>query len=174
MKMNDPRNLVLVGSSGAGKTVEAEALATISERSVFDVDAEIVKSVGKDIPAIFADKDLGEDFFRDLETKFLGRAAREGHRIIVPGAGAVCKEPNRILIRLGGFGLWIDPSLRILQKRLRGNKDRPNAQNPADIERRFWERRPLYADVADVRVSFDVELPIEEVTERILHKLGWK
>lgn len=174
MNINDTRNLVLVGSSGAGKSKQAKAVAAISGRSVFDVDAEIVKSIGMEIPAIFADKMLGEAYFRGLETEFLAKAALQTGSIIVPGAGAVCKEENRIIMRVSGVVLWIDVSLPILQKQLAKKKDRPLALTPEAIAQRFWERRPLYADVADLRVVIDVDVPSSEVTERILRKLGWK
>ena len=173
-RLADDQNLILTGTSGSGKTKQAKALEKILKRPLIDIDAEIVKSAGKEIKDIFADEKLGERHFRNLEAELLRKAVKLKGHIIVPGAGAVCRKENRVVMRTGGLVLWIAPDIAIIQARLAKKKDRPLATNPKAIEERFWERYSLYQDVAHIRVGIEEERPAKEITELILYELGLK
>ncbi|MGH2535664.1 MAG: 3-dehydroquinate synthase [Thermomicrobiales bacterium] len=79
--------IVLIGFSGTGKSTVARLLADRLGWSIVDTDDEIVREVGQDIPAIFAD--LGEPAFRAIERRHLLAAVARKRVVVATGGGAV-------------------------------------------------------------------------------------
>jgi shikimate kinase / 3-dehydroquinate synthase len=154
---NQLKKVALVGFMGAGKTTAARAVGGI------DTDDLIEEAAGKPIADIF--RDDGEAAFRAHE-----------EQAIVPalGGGAVTRPAVRDALD-DAVTVWLDVDVDTCWERVRGS-DRPLAQDEATFRRLYDERRPLYADVADVvaRDLHDVALAAAGVhVERgALHKLG--
>ncbi|MEG1775623.1 MAG: shikimate kinase [Clostridia bacterium] len=135
-------NLVLVGMPGCGKsTVGAEA-ARLMDLPLVDLDAEIEREAGMDIPSIFAK--WGEGGFRTLEAALVERFGREGGRVLVTGGGAVSTAANREHLRLNGFVIHLTRDISLLPM-----AGRPLSQSREALERLWRERAPLYAACAD-------------------------
>lgn len=138
-------NIVLVGMPGSGKTTVARELAQISGRPVVDIDAEIVKEKGMEIPRIF--EEFGEESFRETETQVLERVCREAGYIISTGGGAPLRPENRRAIRCNSRVYLLDRALEQLD---RGG--RPLSAN-ADLEQMWQARRPAYMAVSDIEAD---------------------
>ena len=142
---------------GAGKTTAACAVGGI------DTDDLIEAAAGKPIADIF--RDDGEAAFRAHEEQAI---------VLALGGGAVTRPAVRDALD-DAVTVWLDVDVDTCWERVRGS-DRPLAQDEATFRRLYDERRPLYAEVADVvaRDLHDVALAAAGVhVERgALQKLG--
>ena len=164
--------LYLVSFMGGGKSKQAKILAEIMGWDVLEMDALIVERMGISINAAFDDPSLGETYFRGVELEVLREASLRENLIVSTGGGAFCQPWNRDIMLESGVVVWIDVDPPIIQKRLEKKTDRPLARDPEKLAKLFEERRPLYAH-ADFRVHVDIEVPAEDVAERILRAISW-
>jgi 3-dehydroquinate synthetase len=156
------KHVALVGFMGAGKTTVARSLG---------------------LPAVSTDDDVpialfeqGEPACREREAEVVRTIlARSAPVVVDLGGGAVTTPAVRELLRTHATVVWLDVDVETAWERVKGS-DRPLAQDYDDFRRRYEERRPLYAEVADVvaRDADDVVLAAAGiVVERgALQKLG--
>jgi shikimate kinase/3-dehydroquinate synthase len=158
------KHVALVGFMGAGKTTVAErtGLRRVSTDDVLPVNE------------LFAH---GEAAFREREAQLVDELLTDeaGPLLVDLGGGAVTTPDVRDLLRKHATTVWLDVDVDTCWQRVRGS-DRPLAQDEAEFRRLYDERRPLYAEVADVvaRSADDVVLAAAGVhVERgALQRLG--
>lgn len=169
MSTDLPKNIILVGFMGCGKSTIARQLGKLLGYTVIDVDAEIEAKAGMPIPAIFEAR--GEEFFRLLEAAVLQEiGARPGRFIIATGGGVIGRKRNRSLVKQLGYVVWLQVSRETILERTRRSRDRPLLQtdDPAEkIDTLLREREPLYREVADLELDTS-ELDAEEIACGIL------
>lgn len=141
----DMTNIVLTGMPGCGKNTVGQALAELTGRKIMDLDAEIVKSDGRSIPAIFAAS--GEAEFRRLEREAAAEAGRESGRIIITGGGVVTDERNYPSLHQNGRIYHLLRDAALLPR-----EGRPLSER-ADLEAMQRERLPLYERFRDAAVE---------------------
>ncbi len=151
-----PRNVVLIGFMGCGKTTVGRKLQELLGYPFFDTDQMIEAQTGRTIPEIFAGD--GEPAFRNLETRVLGELADEtsGRRIIATGGGIVTRPENRELLRKLGFVVWLRAPVNTILQRVSRNQDRPllQTENPRErVEELLAARTPLYQETAHLEVE---------------------
>jgi shikimate kinase len=144
--------LSLVGSRGSGKTTVGRIVAALAGRSFLDLDAEIERTAGRKIAAIFAED--SEEFFRDLEERTLRRVVdREPGAVVAGGGGVVLCDGNRRALRRHGRVVWLAADPATLIGRLRAEPgDRPALTRRGlldEIEEVLARREALYRSVAD-------------------------
>ncbi len=162
---NVPRNIVLVGFMGSGKSTIGRALARKLVFELIDLDVEIVRGAdGKPITRIFEDE--GESGFRQRERQALEALA--GHRsgkVIATGGGIVGSSENRRLLKSLRFVVWLSADPEVIFERISKNRDRPllHTENPKETVRQLLaERTPLYAETSDIEINTS-GLSMEEV-----------
>ncbi len=164
-----PKNLVLVGFMGCGKSTIGRELHHRLGYPLVDMDSTIEHRVGKPIREIFAAE--GEAAFRDMESALLDELlAGNGRRIISTGGGVVVRESNRPLLRRLGFVVWLDAPVEAIVERTSRNRDRPllHAENPTEkIRALLAERTPWYRETAHLRIDTE-DLDFDEITTGIL------
>ena len=101
--MDSPRNLVLVGFMGTGKSAVGRRVAALAAAPFLEMDAELERRAGKPIARIFAED--GEPAFRDLESQLAEEWGRKQGAVISCGGGVVLREAN--LRALGANGLLV-------------------------------------------------------------------
>lgn len=154
-------HVTLVGMPASGKSSVGRVLAEKLGRPCVDIDEEIVKVAGCDIPTIF--KTQGEDAFRRLESEVLKRVLyHQSGAVICTGGGVPLREDNRQALRRTGVVYWLDRSLNLLVP----TNDRPTASSNEAMKQRYEERYPIYAMTAHKRVDGDGT--VEEVAHAIL------
>ncbi|RYD20673.1 MAG: shikimate kinase [Verrucomicrobiaceae bacterium] len=151
-----PKNIVLIGFMGSGKSTVGRELHHRLGYPLVDMDHVIEQRAGKPVTAIFADE--GEDAFRDMETDLLTELADPGspRRIISTGGGVIGREGNRQLLRQLGYVVWLHAPKEVILERTSKNRDRPllHAEDPlARIEALMTLRKPLYAEAAHLKVD---------------------
>ena len=92
-----PRNLVLVGPRGAGKTTVGRLVARRLGRPFVDTDDEIGRAAGRPAGRVLAE--AGEPAFRALETRVVARALARRGAVIALGGGALESEATLARVR---------------------------------------------------------------------------
>ena len=171
-------NLALAGFMSTGKNEVGGSIAERTGLRFTDLDQSIVHHYGgKSIKQIFAE--CGEPHFRATEHLLAGRVFHEHGQVISLGGGTFAQpgedgEEARAMMLKNALVVWLDVDLPIIRERLaKKHDDRPLAQDPIAMEDLYWERR-LYYRQAHVTVRIDVEVPVEEVAERVLQAISWK
>lgn len=141
--LSEKENTVLIGMPGCGKSTVGRLLAKISGREFLDTDDIICRRLGTDIPTVF--RDMGERYFRDVESEVIKDITRVGGRIISTGGGAVLRPGNVDALRQNGRIYFIDRP----EEELIPTPDRPLAKSREDIMRLMHERHGIYLSAAD-------------------------
>ncbi len=163
------RHVVLVGFMATGKTTVGRACARVGRIRFVDTDAEVERTAGKRIPAIFESE--GEAAFRKKETAVLrGLLEARNPRVIATGGGIVTIEENLPLLKRLGFVVWLDADQDDIVRRASRKRNRPLllTKNPAaTVAELLEERRPLYERAADLKIT-TTGLTLDEVVTGVL------
>ena len=158
----DQENIVLVGMPGSGKTTIGEALATLTGRTLVDIDHRITEEVGSISDYILTH---GEPAFRAIESKIIGDVGKQNGLIISTGGGAVTIQKNYAPLRQNGriYEIYrpleeLDTAGRVLSS---GGIER--------LQQLYTERAPLYARFRQVQIE-NTGTP-ESVAQHILEDL---
>lgn len=135
-------NVSLIGMPGCGKSTVGAALARRLGKTFVDLDEEIERRTGRNIPDIFARE--GEDAFRRYEAETLADVAKHTGQVIACGGGIIKTGANVHALRQNGTVLWVQ---RALNKLATGG--RPLSRGGAALEQLQNERTPLYRAASD-------------------------
>lgn len=159
-------NIVLVGFMGTGKTEVAKKLAELIGLKYVSTDELIEKKESRSINEIFQ-KD-GEDYFRELERKTIGKVSELDGLVIDAGGGAMLDEENVRNLKKKGVIICLQARPEVILKRMENKFDRPllNVANRLErIKELLREREPHYKK-ADYFIETS-ELNIQQVAEKI-------
>ncbi|SKB08249.1 shikimate kinase [Prosthecobacter debontii] len=150
-------NIVLIGLMGSGKSTVGRMVAQMLGFQFVDTDHMIIERAGCSIPEIFARE--GEAGFRLRESAALRSLLGSKHCVIATGGGIVTQARNRALLQHLGFITWLEADVKLLARRTAGNNDRPllRGEEPPlqKLTRLLAERKPLYKQLADLRIQTD-------------------
>ena len=136
-------NISIIGMPGCGKSTIGAALAKKLGKTFIDLDAEIERRTGHNIPDIFAQE--GEAAFRRYEAETLADVAKQNRQIIACGGGIIKTPANVRALRQNGPVLWVR---RPTEKLATGG--RPLSKGGAALKQLEEERTPLYEAAASV------------------------
>ncbi|MEH6638962.1 MAG: shikimate kinase [Porticoccaceae bacterium] len=169
--MISANNVFLVGPMGAGKTTIGRVLANLLKKQFIDLDSEIERRCGADIPWIFDVE--GEVGFRDREAAVLADLCDRSDMVVATGGGAVLRPENRKLLQ-SGYVIYLQVSAQELYERTRTDTNRPLLQvaNRREvIDRLISEREHLYREVADLSYTGNRRGP-KYAAEEILRQMA--
>ena len=170
------RTIVVIGPTGAGKSVTGSALAKLLARPFVDSDHVLAAQYGL-VPLLYAR--VGEAAFRRLEASTVAailsgtsRSGTSGPLVLSLGGGAVMDATTRQL--LGDLTVvWLDTDLRTVLPRLQAQASRPLFHD--DLSGRWQSnadaRTPFYAEAATLRIDARSGSP-EELAEEIRSRLA--
>jgi len=148
------KNIILVGSMGAGKTTVGRQLAGKLGYEFVDCDAELEARTGVDIATIFDIE--GEAGFRKREAALLQELLQLKHAVVATGGGAILAAENRLGIRRSGIVVYLETTVAQQLERLRMDKKRPllsGSDREEILTEMYRERDPIYRSLADVSVT---------------------
>lgn len=148
--MPTPRNIILVGPMGSGKSAVGSWLAQRLKLQFADSDRYIEEQTGVDITLIFEIE--GEEGFRAREEKALEHLCGRQKIVLATGGGAVLRERNREALRVGGYVVYLKCGLDEQVRRTRNVHNRPllaSGSRRRVLEDLMLKRGPLYLEVAD-------------------------
>lgn len=159
------RHLTLIGMMGSGKTTVGRLLAAQLDRTVVDVDAQLVAKYNTSISDMFSV--YGEGWFRDAEAELLASLlCGESSEVVSVGGGAILRPENRLVLREHSIVVWLRASVETLIVRTGTGAGRPMlAGDPAErIATLVAQRTSLYAQTADIVIDVD-ELSATQAAE---------
>ncbi|MEW6553163.1 MAG: shikimate kinase [Actinomycetota bacterium] len=163
-------NIALIGFMGSGKSTVGPMLAARLGMGFVELDEVISAGAGMSVADIFAA--VGEEGFRDLESKALEDVLREGGKVISCGGGAVLRKGNVELLQERSRVFLLEISRRTALQRLREEHGRPLLEG-SDLEERvdrlMRERAHAYAAAAHEVIEADDASP-EEIAEEIAER----
>ncbi len=158
-----PRNIVLVGFMGAGKSTVGQLLAESLRMPLVDTDALVESRTGVSIARLFATQ--GERAFRTIEASVVQEVTQGRGQVIATGGGAVADASSLECMLAGNLVVWLTAPLDVLVERAQRQGQRPLLESAADLQQLFKERVQYYAQ-AHLAVS------AEAAPERIAETIG--
>ena len=152
------RSIVLTGFMGCGKSAIGRELAQMSGTTLIDCDDYIVKKTGKSIPTIF--EEVGEQGFRDLESRYIRELGSRNGVIISLGGGAVLRRENIDYLRENCTVFRIKAGVDKILRNTAGDTNRPllRGKSRPEIEAMLDYREPYYAN-CDYTIDVDHMYP---------------
>ncbi|HEY6931350.1 MAG TPA: thiamine phosphate synthase [Thermoanaerobaculia bacterium] len=157
----------LTGFMGSGKTAIGRRIAQRLDLPFVDLDAEIERTSGVTIRALFESE--GEEAFRERETVFLFGTESLPSAIVATGGGCYVRPENRERIGRLGTAVFLDVPFATILSRLQGKTDRPLFTGAEQARRLLAEREPFYR-MGSIPVMLP-DAPIEENADRVLNAL---
>ncbi len=168
--MTDPRNLVLLGFMGTGKSAVGRILAKRLHRRFVDLDRWVETRAGCTIAEIFASE--GETAFRRLEREAVRDVCTPTGRVVATGGGVVLDPLNLMDLAAGSRLVCLTATPETILRRIRRHPTRPLLQTPdplGRIQALLQARAPLYAQIP-LQVATDGLRP-DAVATQILERL---
>lgn len=159
------RNIVLIGMPASGKSTIGKLLAKKMNYEYYDADRYLERKENVKISTLFSEK--GEEYFRNLETKYLKELSQKNGIIISTGGGAVKREKNMQILGEKGIIVFLNRKIEDIAKE--NHEARPLLQNIDNIYKLYDERIELYNRYSDIIVENNGTL--KEVTDRIAEKI---
>ena len=164
-------HIYLIGFMGTGKSTVSKTLKELLRWKEIEMDDEIVRECGMEIPAIF--EKYGENYFRDRETELLRKIAGEGAAIVSCGGGAVLRRENLEIMKDSGIIVLLSAKPETVYQRVKGHSSRPllkDRMSVAGIAELMEQRREAYESACDRIVATDHKTPLQigkEIVELI-------
>ena len=176
--MDQPRNIILVGFMGSGKSVVGGALSRLTGRPLVDADEELVRRAGRTISQIFQED--GEAAFRELERSVIGELCSQSGTIIAAGGGSFVDPGNQEVMLASGWVVCLSARPETILQRTAQSQGSNNAaggkvpvrpllagDDPlTEIKALLAQRAKAYA-LAHFAVATDSLTP-EQVAENVL------
>ncbi|MFA7249765.1 MAG: 3-dehydroquinate synthase [Dehalococcoidia bacterium] len=141
-----PRQIVLVGLSGVGKTTVGRALAERLAWPFLDTDDLVLAREQKTAADLIIER--GEPAFRRIEEEVVAEAAGQSPAVIATGGGVMLSARNRRALGERGFICYLDATPGEIARRLPSEGEPVRPLVDGDLERRLREldadRRPYY------------------------------
>lgn len=132
------KKIIIIGFMGSGKTTFGRMLAKELQLPFYDMDTEIEKKIGLEIPEIFLK--YGEPFFRKVEKEYFMNWKSYG--VLSCGGGVFDSIENRYHLQsLHSFNIWLHTDFETLYQRIE-NSQRPLVKTHSKDELyHLWMKR---------------------------------
>ena len=162
------KNIVLIGMPACGKSTIGYWLSQKTNYPFFDADKYLEEKENRIISDIFSNE--GEEYFRNLETKYLKELSEKEGLIISTGGGAVKKKENIDILKKNGIIIFLNREINDISKE--NHKHRPLLQDINNIQKLYDERIDLYKKYSDIIIKNNDDMSI--IVDRIITALKGK
>ena len=162
------KNIVLIGMPACGKSTIGDWLSKKINYPFVDVDRYLEEKENRIISDIFSNE--GEEYFRELETKYLKELSENEGIIISTGGGAVKNKENIDILKENGIIVFLNRTIDDISRE--NHRNRPLLQNPDNIRKLYDERIKLYRQYADIIIKNDDSMDV--IVDRIITALKGK
>ncbi|REL33333.1 shikimate kinase [Rhodohalobacter sp. SW132] len=169
--------LFLCGMMGSGKSTAGRKLADRLDAPFLDLDAQIVREAGMEIPQIFEEK--GEEWFRNLERTLLIRESQQFNGVMALGGGSLQNQRVVDHLKVYGWLVFLNVPKSVILERLLGSKNRPKLKSnqpgsetdqlDRTITQLLEQRLPFYKQ-AQITIDTGSATP-PEIAEMIIKKI---
>ena len=162
------KNIVLIGMPACGKSTIGYWLSQKFGYPLLDTDKYLEEKENRIISDIFSNE--GEEYFRNLETKYLKELSEKEGLIISTGGGAVKKKENIDILKKNGIVIFLNREINDISKE--NHKHRPLLQDINNIQKLYDERIDLYKKYSDIIIKNNDDMSI--IVDRIITALKGK
>ena len=162
------KNIVLIGMPACGKSTIGYWLSKKINYPFVDVDRYLEEKENRIISDIFSNE--GEEYFRELETKYLKELSEKEGIIISTGGGAVKNKENIDILKENGIIVFLNRTIDDISRE--NHRNRPLLQNPDNIRKLYDERIKLYRRHAHIIIKNDDSMDV--IVDRIITALKGK
>ena len=162
------KNIVLIGMPACGKSTIGYWLSQKIGYPLLDTDKYLEEKENRIISDIFSNE--GEEYFRNLETKYLKELSEKEGLIISTGGGAVKKKENIDILKKNGIVIFLNREINDISKE--NHKHRPLLQDINNIQKLYDERIDLYKKYSDIIIKNNDDMSI--IVDRIINALKGK
>ena len=162
------KNIVLIGMPACGKSTIGYWLSKKIGYPLLDTDKYLEEKENRIISDIFSNE--GEEYFRNLETKYLNELSEKEGLIISTGGGAVKKKENIDILKKNGIIIFLNREINDISKE--NHKHRPLLQDINNIQKLYDERIDLYKKYSDIIIKNNDDMSI--IVDRIITALKGK
>jgi len=162
------KNIVLIGMPACGKSTIGYWLSKKIGYPLLDTDKYLEEKENRIISDIFSNE--GEEYFRNLETKYLKELSEKEGLIISTGGGAVKKKENIDILKKNGIVIFLNREINDISKE--NHKHRPLLQDINNIQKLYDERIDLYKKYSDIIIKNNDDMGI--IVDRIITALKGK
>ena len=162
------KNIVLIGMPACGKSTIGYWLSKKINYPFVDVDRYLEEKENRIISDIFSNE--GEEYFRELETKYLKELSEKEGIIISTGGGAIKNKENIDILKENGIIVFLNRTIDDISRE--NHRNRPLLQNPDNLQKLYDERIKLYRRYADIIIKNDDSIDV--IVERIITSLKGK
>jgi 3-phosphoshikimate 1-carboxyvinyltransferase len=167
-----PKNIVLIGFMGSGKTTISRLLAKKLQLELVETDDEIIKRSGlKSVNEIFEKK--GEAFFRELEKEVISEYADKSNHIISCGGGVIENPENIKALKENSKLIFLSASFETITGRIKNQLIRPLFKDAEKAKELYTRRLPIYKSYSDITIETDNLTP-EQIVKAIENSLQIK
>ena len=159
------RNIVLIGMPASGKSTIGKLLSKKINDEYYDADKYLGRKENVKISTLFSEK--GEEYFRNLETKYLRELSQKNGIIISTGGGAVKREENMKILKEKGIVVFLSRKIEDIAKE--NHEARPLLKDINNIYKLYDERIELYKRYSDIIIENNGTL--QEVTDRTAEEI---
>lgn len=153
------KNIVLIGMPGCGKSTIGYILSKQLNMGFIDMDKYIELNEKKSIKEMFM---IGEDYFRDIETKYSAIISKFNSYIIATGGGIVKRHENIKYLKENSIIVFINRPIENIINDIDADI-RPLLSNGKEkLYQLFNERIDLYKKYSDIEIYNN-----DEITEII-------
>ena len=156
------KNIVLIGMPACGKSTIGYWLSKKIGYPLLDTDKYLEEKENRIISDIFSNE--GEEYFRNLETKYLKELSEKEGLIISTGGGAVKKKENIDILKKNGIVIFLNREIADISKE--NHKHRPLLQDTNNIQKLYNERIDLYKKYSDIIIKNKDDMSI--IVDRII------
>jgi shikimate kinase len=167
--MSKYKRIFIVGHSGAGKGVLAQALAKRMSWQFIDADFALAPSIGRPVTEIIGKQ--GEDTFHQCLSDILSYQKTKENIVVTTDDSIICHQKNQELLS-SEFVVYLKVSLDVQLDRIAHNRPLlPTADYKTFLNKLRQERDDLYEQVASFSLSSD-DGAIEEHVSSIIKAIG--
>ncbi|KTD20595.1 shikimate kinase [Legionella lansingensis] len=167
--MSQPKRIFIIGHSGAGKAVLAEALAKKLSWKYVNADFALEPSIGRTMTEILGNH--GREEFHRCLSAILSYQITQKNIVVATDDSIVCDERNRKLLS-SEFTIHLKVSIPVQMGRISYNRPLLPLDNyKGFLEQLRHERDALYEQVASFSLSSDSGT-IEEHVLSVVKALG--
>lgn len=146
------KNIVLIGMPGSGKTTIGYELSKKLTMNFIDVDSYIEENEKMTISDMF---DISEDYFRQIECKYIARLSKLNSTVIATGGGVIKNQNNIFLLKNNSIIVYINRKIDDIMKDIDTSK-RPLLKDGKDrLKDLYNERHHLYKKNCDIEIIND-------------------
>ena len=167
--MPQHKRIFIVGHSGAGKGVLAQAVAKKLGWQYLDADFALAPSIGRSLTKIIGKH--GEESFLQCLSEILSHQISKENIVVTTDDSIICSETNRQLLS-SEFTVYLKVSPSVQLERIAHNRPLlPLADYTTFLEKLHQERDALYEAAASFSISSD-NGDIDEHVASIIKCLG--